>query len=129
MRGLKGLTVLCVFSAVMFAADNPFIGTWKLNVAKSKFSPNTAMKEATMTFEADGDKVKRVMHATTADGQPMNQEGSVVWDGMPHKVDNPDGSSMMVAVKKVGGHVLDVTVKQNDKVIQTVKVSVSSDGK
>ena len=65
----------------------------------------------------------------SADGQPMNQEGSIVWDGAAHKVDNPDGSSMMVAAKKIGERVLDVTVKQNDKVVQNVKVSVSADGK
>jgi len=27
-----------LISTVMFAADNPFLGTWKLNTAKSKSS-------------------------------------------------------------------------------------------
>ena len=38
MRGLKTLTAVCLFSSALFAAD-PFLGTWKLNPAKSKALP------------------------------------------------------------------------------------------
>jgi len=36
MKKTFGLLILCGLALV--AADNPFVGTWKLNVAKSKFS-------------------------------------------------------------------------------------------
>ena len=39
MRGLRFLIALSVISTAMLAADSPFVGTWKLNVAKSKFAP------------------------------------------------------------------------------------------
>ncbi len=63
MRGLQFFAAVCIFSTFAIAADNPFIGTWKLDAAKSKFSPGTEIKEMTMTFEAVGDQVKRVATA------------------------------------------------------------------
>ena len=77
MRGLKSVTAICVFSAALFAADNPFLGTWKMNVAKSKGTPGTLAKEATVKFEADGDQIKRTVTGTEGDGQPMNISGTI----------------------------------------------------
>ena len=129
MRRLKSLTAICVFSAALFAADNPFLGTWKMNVAKSKGTPGTLMKEGTVKFEAAGNEIKRTVTGIDGDGQPMNISGTLAWDGKEHKIDNPDGSSVMVAVKKVNDRTLNVTVKQNLKLLQTVKAVVSKDGK
>ena len=38
--------------AAPIAQGIPGIGTWKLNVAKSKYSPGPAPKSATVTFSA-----------------------------------------------------------------------------
>jgi hypothetical protein len=130
MRGLRFLIALSVISTAMLAADNPFIGTWKLNVAKSKFSPGTAIKEETVTFEAVGDQMKRTVVGIDADGEQLNQNSTIPWDGKAHKIEAPPNPPIMVAVKKVNDHTLDVTVKQPDgKLVDTVKAVVSQDGK
>jgi hypothetical protein len=130
MRGLQTLAAACLFSTALFAADNPFIGTWKLNPAKSKFAPGTELKEMTVTFEAVGNEVKRIVSGLDPDGQQVNQSSTIAWDGKPHKIEAPDAPPIMVAVKKVGDHTLDVTVKQPDgKLLDTVKAVVSQDGK
>ena len=51
-----GLTLaLCFFAGVTcFAADDPQIGTWKLNEAKSKLTRD-AGKNTTVAYEAVGD--------------------------------------------------------------------------
>ena len=41
-------------TAVVIAADNN-VGTWKLNLAKSKYSPGPAPKSQTLKIEAWGD--------------------------------------------------------------------------
>jgi hypothetical protein len=129
MRGLQTLAALCLFSTALIAADNPFLGTWKMNVAKSKGTPGTLDKDATVKFEAAGNEIKRTVTGIDPEGQPINISGALPWDGQDHKIDNPDGTSVMVAVKKVNDHTLDVTVKQNGKVLQTVKAVVSKNGK
>ena len=130
MRGLRFLIALSVISTAMLAADNPFVGPWKLNVAKSKFAPGTAIKEETVTFEAVGDEMKRSVVGVDADGAQMNQNSTIPWDGKAHKIEAPPAPPIMVAVKKVNDHTLDVTVKQPDgKLLETVKAVVSHDGK
>ena len=54
--------VTMVFAAGMFVvtalsaaqSKDPFVGTWRLNVAKSKYSPGPAPKSQTATYEAAG---------------------------------------------------------------------------
>jgi hypothetical protein len=130
MRGLQTLVAACLFSTALFAADNPFVGTWKLNAAKSKFAPGTEVKEMTVTFEAVGNEMKRTVSGTDADGQQINQSSTIAWDGKPHKIEAPPNPGFTVAVKKVGDHTVDVAVKQPDgKLLNTVKATVSKDGK
>jgi len=35
------------------AADDPIVGTWKLNVAKSRFSPGPPMQSQQVTIDGD----------------------------------------------------------------------------
>ena len=51
MKKTFGLLILCTFA--LMAASDPFVGTWKLNVAKSKFSPGPPLQSQTVTIGAD----------------------------------------------------------------------------
>ena len=52
------LTVaLCLVGVPVGFAQDAFMGVWKLNEAKSEFSPG-APKNSTVVYEAEGDKVK-----------------------------------------------------------------------
>jgi hypothetical protein len=48
------LVLLALGAMALVAAEDPFVGTWKLNVAKSKFEPGPGTKAATVTIAADG---------------------------------------------------------------------------
>jgi len=126
MRGFQFLSALCVFSISMVAAESPFVGTWKLNTSKSKSAPGTAVKEMTVTFEAVGDQMKRVATGTDPDGQPINQNSTIAWDGKDHPIDAP---GITVAVNKVNDRTLNVTLKQEGKVIDSIRAAISKDGK
>ena len=60
MKRLLSLILLAgvFFAAPAFAAD-PIVGTWKLNVAKSKYSPGPAPKGGTTRIEAACSSVDR----------------------------------------------------------------------
>jgi len=53
MFALVLMSVLAL-TAVVIAADNN-VGTWKLNLAKSTYSPGPAPKSQTLTIEAWGE--------------------------------------------------------------------------
>ncbi|MGH9632983.1 MAG: hypothetical protein ACRD7E_32165 [Bryobacteraceae bacterium] len=130
---MRFLPVLVLMSTILFAADNPFLGTWKLNTAKSKSNPMPVAQSMIVKFEADGEKVRRTATGVDGEGKPIMQGSpkgsSIAWDGKDHAVETPDGSPMTVAVKRVNDRRNDVTVKQNGKVTVTVRSVVSKDGK
>ena len=69
----------------IFAADAA-VGTWKLNVAKSKFHPGPPPQSATMTFEASGTGIKRIGEAINADGTKTSFEYTAEYDGKDYPV-------------------------------------------
>ena len=120
------LAVCFVGAAVCFAADG-FIGTWKLNEAKSKLSPGVP-KNTTVVYEAAGDDVKVTVEGTDSDGKPTHNEWTGKFDGKDYPVTG-DPSSDARSYKRVNDHTLEFTVKKGDKVTTTGRIVLSADGK
>jgi hypothetical protein len=55
---LNVVVLALLVPGLLRAQSNPFIGTWKLNTAKSKYSPGPAPQNQTTTYQAQGDGVK-----------------------------------------------------------------------
>ena len=62
------------------------LGTWKLNVAQSKFSPGPAPKSSTVTFKAAGQGVSAVIDGVGPDGAKVHWEYTANFDGKPYPV-------------------------------------------
>jgi hypothetical protein len=73
-----------MLGAVAQAAD-PMVGTWKLNLSKSKFDNHPAPKSHTIHVEDDGDML-RVRVVVESDGPPTNVSYSVKKDGKEYPV-------------------------------------------
>jgi hypothetical protein len=56
-------------AAITFAADNPFMGTWKPNVTKSEFIPGPPPKSQTVKNEAQENGLKITDDLVAADGK------------------------------------------------------------
>jgi hypothetical protein len=119
-----GVTFLNAAAAV--AAD-PFMGTWKLNEAKSKFSPG-APKNTTVIYEAAGDQVKVTVDGVDGKGQPLHHVWTGKFDGKDYAVTG-DPMEDMRSYKKVNEHTLTVEQKKGGKVMTTGRVVVAADGK
>jgi hypothetical protein len=124
-----GLTLaLCFFAgAACFAADDPQMGTWKFNEAKSKTAPGME-KLTTVVYEAVGDQMKVTIDGTDADGKPIHNEWTGTFDGKDYAVTG-DSTSDMRSYKKIDSHKLKFTVKKGDKTITTGRIVVAADGK
>jgi hypothetical protein len=62
------LVLAVVASGLLLAQNNPSIGTWKLNLTKSKYSPGPPPKSQTGTYEAAGNGVKVTVEGIAGDG-------------------------------------------------------------
>ena len=58
MRLLKVLAVVLALSLSLFAAESPFSGTWKLNLATSKFNSGPPPKTVTIPWTTSGEAAK-----------------------------------------------------------------------
>jgi hypothetical protein len=112
--------------AACFAAD-PQTGSWKLNEAKSKFTPGTP-KNTVVVYEAVGDQVKVTVEGTDAKGKPARNEWTGRFDGKDYPVTG-DPTSDMRSYKRVNDRTLEFTARKNRKVMVTGRVVVSADGK
>jgi hypothetical protein len=79
-----------------FAQSDPQVGVWKLNVAKSKYSPGPAPKSGTTRIEAAGAGVKVTVDQEIADGSKRHWEFTANYDGQDSPVtgNNPDADTV-----------------------------------
>ena len=121
-----GLSALMVGAS--FAQTDPQVGVWKLNVAKSKFSPGPALKSATTTIEAAGKGTKVVVDQVTADGTKRHWEFTANYDGKDTPMTgNPDADT--VARTLINARTVQTISKKGGKVLTTQTSEVSADGK
>jgi hypothetical protein len=118
---------VAITATVAFAADNS-LGTWKLNVEKSKFSPSAPVKNLTATREASEDGVKVTTTGERADGTPINGSYTAKYDGKEYPVTGAPYDS--IAIKQVNANTF-TTVQKNSgtKYSTTTRAVISKDGK
>lgn len=68
-------------SPTVFAQSDPLLGTWKLNLAKSKYSPGPAPQSSTMHYEAEGAGFKDTVTGIDAQGRPTTSVFTMIYDG------------------------------------------------
>jgi hypothetical protein len=123
---LASLAVFLGGLALCFA-DDVNMGTWKLNEAKSKFSPG-ATKNHTVVYEASGDSVKITVDGVDGEGKPAHNEWTGKFDGKDYPVTG-DPTSDARSYKKVDDHTMELTVKKGGKTTVTGRIVVAADGK
>lgn len=119
--------LLVAGSALAFAADNPNMGTWKLNAAKSKFSAG-ATKNHTVSYQAAGDDIKVTVDGTDGSGSAVHSEWTGKFDGKDYPVTGSQAGDTR-SYKQVNDRTLQFTEKKDGKVTTSGKITVSADGK
>ena len=123
---LLALVVLCLSTVVCYA-DNPHMGAWKLNEAKSKLNPGGS-KNTMVTYEAAGEMIKATVDGTDGSGNPIHNEWTGKFDGKDYSVSG-DATSDMRAYKMINARTLAMTNKKGGKVVLTARIIVAANGK
>lgn len=112
-----------------FAADNS-IGTWKLNMEKSKFTPSAPVKGLTSEREASDGGVKVTTTGERADGTPINAAYTAKYDGKEYPVTGTGAPYNSIAIKQINANTLTTSQKNTDtKYSTTARIVISKDGK
>jgi hypothetical protein len=110
-------------------ASDPRIGTWKLNVAKSKYTPGPPPQSQMLKIEPSGQGEKVTSEVVAADGASTTMTVYTAnFDGKDYPL---TGSPMadMVSLKRIDARTTERTDKKGGTVAQTIRRVVSADGK
>jgi len=110
------------------AAKPAFVGTWKLNVAKSKYSPGPTPKTQTAVIDSVDGGMKVVSDRVEADGKTVHFEWTAKFDGKDYAVKG-DPARDTVSVKKIDEYNIEITSKKAGKVTTMIKAVYAKDGK
>ena len=120
---------LAITTVAAFGADNT-LGTWKLNVAKSKYTPAPMpVKSLTVTREASDGGVKQTVTGERADGTAASGSYTAKYDGKEVQV---TGNSPYdtIAIKQVNANTLtEERKKAGGSYKATSRMVVSNGGK
>ena len=128
-RSLTALVALVVTVALTYGAENVQVGTWNLNVAKSKYNPGPAPNSNTTRIEAWGDDgVKVTSDGITADGQATHVEFQAKYDGKDYPIKGLPTADT-ISLKRVNPNTVDGITRKGGKEVGKTRSMVSKDGK
>jgi hypothetical protein len=114
-------------SAMLCAADS-FVGTWKLNLAKSDYTTGAPPKEQIVTITAEGSDLHVRVNAITAEGAKTVVNYTVPLEGGLGKMDKSlayDG----ISGKHLGPNEREISRLKDGKPVFTARSTVAPDGK
>jgi hypothetical protein len=124
------LAVALMLSGTLLAqAQESLFGTWKMNAAKSKYSPGPVPKSNIAKWEPFQGGVKLTVDVVPAKGETQHYESSGKLDGKdnPVKGNNPDGDTM--AFSKIDARTYEAVTKKGGKATLAARIVVAADGK
>jgi hypothetical protein len=127
---IVGTVIAAGCGAAAGAADSPdpVVGTWTLNLAKSKFPAGAAPQSQTRTYTQSADGTSLSVTGVTADGAAVSQKSTFKYDGKDYAFSgSPDWDTL--SLKKVNSSTVNGTLKMGGKRVGTSVRSISDHGK
>ena len=128
---IRLISILALATCAAVFAEEPFAGTWKLNLAKSKYAPGMAPKEATAVLrEVAGGQVEQTVSGVGPDGKPIAVKQTVSQAGGVWKFQQggPPPGEMRAALKISPREFYNVTYI-GEKQVSYTHSTLSADGK
>ena len=125
MRRLVFVAMMCALALTSSGAENPFVGIWELNVAKSKPDPSSPpVQTQTVRYVIDGSILKASL---TTDGNPSAHPTR--YDGQEHEYGGTSGLRPTHIVPTAKGSTLETVFKRDGMKVGTRKNTLSADGR
>lgn len=138
-RGIAVFIGIAAFAALQPSAaaqrTHPLTGTWKLNLAKSTFSPpDLSAPNLVVTYEVRGNSVTASLDGVDSGHRAVHSEYTAAFDGKEHPVTGtidgkPVANQGAVAWKRIDDRTYEVVNKTGGQAISTRRIVIAADGK
>lgn len=121
------LVLVLAAGNVLLAQSNPFVGTWKLNVASSKFNPGPPPQSQTRSWDASG---MVMVNGVGATGKPFSYGYTVKGDDKPSPTMGAiPNKADMISTKKIDANTYEAKFTKAGKQVEITTFTVSNGGK
>ncbi|HEY3655248.1 MAG TPA: hypothetical protein VGL34_09660 [Steroidobacteraceae bacterium] len=129
-RFLQTLTLGFVFAlgaTTVASAADPAIGTWALNVDKSKFHDGTAPKSMTRVYSAAATGTDMKVTGVAADGTAISQTATLTYDGKECAITGAAYDTL--SLTKVNGTTVKSELRKGGEIVGHTTRTISGKGK
>ena len=109
-------------------APDPVVGTWKLDTAKSKFTPGPAPKSQTRTYAETAQGTAMTFTGVAANGSSMSGQSTFKYDGKDYKITGSADYDTL-SLKRLNGTTVRADLKKGGKVVGATIRTLSGHGK
>jgi hypothetical protein len=134
-RFLPGVLTFAAVSAISVLltaqAQDAWVGTWRLNLAKSKYDPaNLAPRSQTIKQDAvAGGGMKATVDGVDAQGKPTHTEQASMFDGKPSEIKGAPAANTTRVYKRINNRTYEYVESVGGKPTVTARTVVAADGK
>ena len=123
------IVMFALATGTLWAQQNPLVGTWKTNVAKSKISLGGAATVQVVKYEASGSNgIKYTSDRVASDGTKSHVEFTAYFNGSTAPYTGVQDRDA-ITVKKIDAYTYQVFYKLRGETVQINFWIVSRDGK
>ena len=110
-------------------ADDPILGTWKLNLSKSKYIPGPAPRSQTRVYRRTPDGIFVTIETVSADGRKQPTiEFAEKYDGKEYPIKGSDIGDALV-LKRINNYLSEAIMKHGGMVVATTRRIITDNGK
>lgn len=117
-----------MFPVALWAAQDPIVGTWKLNLLKSNAAAAATFKSLTARVQPSLNGLKVVEDLVNPQGMMVHSEFTAQYDGLDYPVIG-DPYSDSVAIQRADANHATVAWKKNRRIVAIAQNVISPDGK
>jgi hypothetical protein len=128
IRLARFAALIPIVATALWSAD-PEIGTWRLNVQKSRFLPGPAFRSETRTYEEQKDGVRVTIRTVDGKGRTVTSIYLTTPDGQQHVVSGSGGPADSVGLKRINEFTAESTLMHAGKEIAKTTRVIDPEGK
>jgi hypothetical protein len=132
LPGVLTFAAVSAISVLLTAqAQDAWVGTWRLNLAKSKYDPaNLAPRSQTIKQDAvAGGGMKATVDGVDAQGKPTHTEQASMFDGKPSEIKGAPAANTTRVYKRINNRTYEYVESVGGKPTVTARTVVAADGK